>query len=99
MFTYKNVSTQIDLGQLLQILESVCTQLFSFYRSKEVELQRFTLQFVPTLVYNYLSSIVQGHMKTYRCIETLLIGNYILTCKNLVYVYQWLYSKQVNKSR
>lgn len=55
-------------------MENVCTQLFSFYRSKEVELQRFTLQFVPTLIYNYLSSVAQGNKKTCRCIETLLIG-------------------------
>lgn len=55
-------------------MENVCTQLFSFYRSKEVELQRFTLQFVPTLIYNYLSSVAQGNKKTCRCVETLLIG-------------------------
>ncbi|KAJ8725641.1 hypothetical protein PYW08_003824 [Mythimna loreyi] len=59
-----------------QLLENVCTQLFSFYRSKEVELQRFTLQFVPTLIYNYLSSVAQGNKRTCRCIETLLIGLY-----------------------
>ncbi|KAG6457411.1 hypothetical protein O3G_MSEX010289 [Manduca sexta] len=58
------------------MLENVCTQLFSFYRSKEVELQRFTLQFVPTLIYSYLSSVAQGNKNTYRCIETLLIGLY-----------------------
>ncbi|CAB3224534.1 unnamed protein product [Arctia plantaginis] len=59
-----------------QILEDVCTQLFSFYRSKETYLQRFTLQFVPTLIYNYLSSVAQGNKKIFRCIETLLIGLY-----------------------
>ncbi|XP_037869466.1 hyccin [Bombyx mori] len=63
-------------AQLVQILENVCTQLFSFYRSKEIQLQRFTLQFIPTLIYNYLSSVAQGKKKTYRCIETLLIGIY-----------------------
>lgn len=63
-------------SQSQQILENVCTQLFSFYRSKEAELQRFTLQFVPTLIYNYLSSVAQGNKKTCRCIETLLIGLY-----------------------
>ncbi|KAJ0180517.1 hypothetical protein K1T71_003921 [Dendrolimus kikuchii] len=63
-------------AQYEQMLESVCTQLFSFYRSKEVELQRFTLQFVPILIYNYLSSVAQGNKKMYRCIETLLIGLY-----------------------
>ncbi|XP_072944317.1 hyccin [Epargyreus clarus] len=59
-----------------QMLENVCVQLFSFFRSKEVELQRFTLQFVPTLVYVYLSATAQGNSKPCRCIETLLIGIY-----------------------
>ncbi|KPJ15082.1 Hyccin [Papilio machaon] len=59
-----------------QLLENVCVQLFSFYRSKEIELQRFTLQFVPTLMFNYLSAIAQGSSKNTRCIETLLIGLY-----------------------
>ncbi|XP_053625681.1 hyccin isoform X2 [Plodia interpunctella] len=59
-----------------EVLENVCTQLFSFYRSKEVELQRFTLQFLPTLIFNYLSSVALGNKKTFRCIETLLIGLY-----------------------
>ncbi|XP_050664404.1 hyccin [Leptidea sinapis] len=59
-----------------ELLENVCIQLFSFYRSKEVELQRFTLQFIPTLINNYLSSIAVGNSKAVRCIETLLIGVY-----------------------
>ncbi|XP_034840234.1 hyccin [Maniola hyperantus] len=59
-----------------QMLENVCIQLFSFYRSKEVELQRFTLQFVPTIIYRYLSSVAQSITKSCRCIETLLIGLY-----------------------
>ncbi|CAG9585480.1 unnamed protein product [Danaus chrysippus] len=59
-----------------QMLENVCIQLFSFYRSKQVELQRFTLQFVPTLIYTYLSNVAQGNTKACRCIETLLIGLY-----------------------
>lgn len=63
-------------SQYEQMLENVCIQLFSFYRSKEMQLQRFTLQFVPILIYNYLSSVAQGNKKTYRCIETLLIGLY-----------------------
>ncbi|KAI5633094.1 hyccin domain-containing protein [Phthorimaea operculella] len=63
-------------AQYEEMLENVCTQLFKFFRSKEVELQRFTLQFVPTLIYTYLSSVVQTNKKTYRCVETLLIGIY-----------------------
>ncbi|XP_052757424.1 hyccin-like [Galleria mellonella] len=69
-------TNKTDDAKIDQVLENVCTQLFSFYRSKEVELQRFTLQFVPTLVYNYLSSVAKGSKKNYRCIETLLIGLY-----------------------
>ncbi|CAH0748208.1 unnamed protein product [Diatraea saccharalis] len=67
----KQVHAQKD-----EMLENVCTQLFSFYRSKEVELQRFTLQFLPTLIYNYLSCVAQGNLKCCRCIETLLIALY-----------------------
>ncbi|KAL4710708.1 hypothetical protein ACJJTC_004353 [Scirpophaga incertulas] len=59
-----------------EILENVCNQLFSFYRSKEIELQRFTLQFLPTLIYNYLSCEAQSNLKSCRCIETLLIALY-----------------------
>ncbi|XP_059054318.1 hyccin [Achroia grisella] len=69
-------TNQTDDAKMDQVLENVCTQLFSFYRSKEVELQRFTLQFVPTLVYKYLSSVAQTNKTNYRCIETLLIGLY-----------------------
>ncbi|VVD03056.1 unnamed protein product [Leptidea sinapis] len=35
-------------------------------KSKEVELQRFTLQFIPTLINNYLSSIAVGNSKANR---------------------------------
>ncbi|KAG7307594.1 hypothetical protein JYU34_007815 [Plutella xylostella] len=66
-----------DGEQYEKILEDVCVQLFSFYRSQEVELQRFTLQFVPTLIFNYLSLVAQqGTRKICRCIETLLISIY-----------------------
>ncbi|GBP30486.1 Hyccin [Eumeta japonica] len=59
-----------------KVLEDVCMQLFSFYRSRETELQRFTLQFIPTLIYIYLSSVAREDKKTCRCIETLLISLY-----------------------
>ncbi|XP_045518932.1 hyccin isoform X1 [Pieris brassicae] len=59
-----------------EMLENVCMQLFSFYRSKEIELQRFTLQFVPIFIYIYLSSVAVGNTKSIRSIETLLIGLY-----------------------
>jgi len=40
----------------LQVIDPVCHQLFDFYRSLNVELQRFTLELVPTLLWTYMSS-------------------------------------------
>ncbi|XP_012273042.1 hyccin isoform X2 [Orussus abietinus] len=61
-----------------QLIDTVCNQLFSFYRSRELELQRFTLQFLPTLIYIYLNAIAHGDIKNCRTVETLLIGLYNL---------------------
>ncbi|XP_063225017.1 hyccin [Bacillus rossius redtenbacheri] len=60
------------------LIDPVCTQLFSFYRSREAELQRFTLQFLPTLIFVYLNSVAHGDKKSCRSVETLLIGLYNL---------------------
>lgn len=51
------------LGSLLQLMDTVCNQLYNFYRSREIELQRFTLQFLPTLIYIYLNSAAHGDIK------------------------------------
>lgn len=48
---------------LLQLMDTVCNQLYNFYRSREIELQRFTLQFLPTLIYIYLNSAAHGDIK------------------------------------
>lgn len=48
---------------LLQLMDEVCNQLYNFYRSRELELQRFTLQFLPTLIYIYLNSAAHGDIK------------------------------------
>lgn len=48
---------------LLQLVDTVCNQMFTFYRSREIELQRFTLQFVPTLIFIYLNSVAHGDIK------------------------------------
>lgn len=61
-----------------ELIDPVCTQLFGFYRSRELELQRFTLQFLPTLVFVYLNSVAHGDKKSCRSVETLLIGLYNL---------------------
>nr|CAD7431713.1 unnamed protein product [Timema monikensis] len=52
------------------LIDPVCNQLFGFYRSREAELQRFTLQFLPTLIFSC------------RSVETLLIGLYNLEVVN-----------------
>ncbi|XP_015115020.1 hyccin [Diachasma alloeum] len=61
-----------------ELVDTVCNQLFDFYRSREIELQRFTLQFVPTLIFIYLNSVAHGDIKNCRSVETLLIGLYNL---------------------
>ncbi|XP_058055309.1 hyccin 2 isoform X1 [Anopheles bellator] len=58
------------------LIHPICTQLCNFYRSNEVELRRFTLQFVPMLIYLYLNSVALGDKKGCRSIETLLICIY-----------------------
>ncbi|XP_016837615.1 hyccin isoform X2 [Nasonia vitripennis] len=61
-----------------QLVETVCNQLFNFYRSRETQLQRFSLQFLPTLIYIYLNSVAHGDIKNCRTVETLLVGVYNL---------------------
>ncbi|XP_011872166.1 PREDICTED: hyccin isoform X2 [Vollenhovia emeryi] len=61
-----------------ELMDEVCNQLYNFYRSRELELQRFTLQFLPTLIYIYLNSAAHGDIKSCRSLETLLIGLYNL---------------------
>ncbi|KAK0174468.1 hypothetical protein PV327_010234 [Microctonus hyperodae] len=61
-----------------ELVDTVCNQMFSFYRSREIELQRFTLQFVPTLIFIYLNSVAHGDIKNCRSVETLLICLYNL---------------------
>ncbi|XP_058799195.1 hyccin [Phymastichus coffea] len=61
-----------------QLVETVCNQLFNFYRSREIQLQRFSLQFIPTLIYIYLNAAAHGDIKNCRTVETLLVGVYNL---------------------
>ncbi|XP_022190678.2 hyccin [Nilaparvata lugens] len=58
------------------LTEDVCKRLYSCYRSKEVDLQRFTLLFLPTLIYVYLNAVAHGEKKNCRPIEALLLGMY-----------------------
>uniref|UniRef100_A0A8C8A5H3 Hyccin PI4KA lipid kinase complex subunit 1 n=1 Tax=Oryzias sinensis TaxID=183150 RepID=A0A8C8A5H3_9TELE len=60
------------------LLEPVCHQLFEFYRSGVPQLQRFTLQFLPELLWSFLSVSAARDPHTSGCIEALLLGIYNL---------------------
>ncbi|KFP27283.1 Protein FAM126B, partial [Colius striatus] len=61
-----------------QLLEPVCHQLFELYRSSEVRLKRFTLQFLPELIWVYLRLTASRDRQSNGCIEALLLGIYNL---------------------
>lgn len=64
------------------LIDPVCTVLFGFYRSHEEELQRFTLLFLPTLIYIYLNAVAHADKKSCRGVEALLVGMYNLEVVN-----------------
>uniref|UniRef100_A0A8C5W384 Hyccin PI4KA lipid kinase complex subunit 1 n=1 Tax=Microcebus murinus TaxID=30608 RepID=A0A8C5W384_MICMU len=61
-----------------ELLEPVCHQLFEFYRSGEEQLLRFTLQFLPELIWCYLAVSASRNVHRSGCIEALLLGVYNL---------------------
>ncbi|MBN3273044.1 F126B protein, partial [Polyodon spathula] len=61
-----------------ELLEPMCHQLFELYRSSEVKLKRFTLQFLPELVWVYLRVTASRDRQSNGCIEALLLGIYNL---------------------
>ncbi|CAG09282.1 unnamed protein product, partial [Tetraodon nigroviridis] len=61
-----------------KLLEPVCHQLFELYRSSEDRLRRFTLQFLPELVWVYLRITASRDRQSNGCIEALLLGIYNL---------------------
>ncbi|XP_026151297.1 protein FAM126B isoform X2 [Mastacembelus armatus] len=61
-----------------ELLEPVCHQLFELYRSAEDRLRRFTLQFLPELVWVYLRVTASRDRHSNGCIEALLLGIYNL---------------------
>ncbi|XP_063777785.1 hyccin isoform X3 [Pseudophryne corroboree] len=61
-----------------ELLEPVCHQLFEFYRSKEKNLKTFTLQFLPELIWCYLSLSTSRDLQSNGCIEALLLSIYNL---------------------
>ncbi|XP_020849080.1 hyccin isoform X2 [Phascolarctos cinereus] len=60
------------------LLEPVCHQLFEFYRSGEKKLLLFTLQFLPELMWCYLTVSATWKRHSTGCIEALLLGVYNL---------------------
>ncbi|XP_077347405.1 hyccin isoform X5 [Lithobates pipiens] len=61
-----------------ELLEPVCHQLFEFYRSQEKHLRTFTLQFLPELIWCYLSVSTSRDLQSSGCIEALLLSIYNL---------------------
>ncbi|KAG8443027.1 hypothetical protein GDO86_011734 [Hymenochirus boettgeri] len=61
-----------------ELLEPACHQLFEFYRSNEKCLKTFTLQFLPELIWCYLSVSSSRDPQCCGCIEALLLSVYNL---------------------
>uniref|UniRef100_UPI00358DDF8C hyccin-like n=1 Tax=Myxine glutinosa TaxID=7769 RepID=UPI00358DDF8C len=63
-----------------ELLEPVCHQLCEFARSGDVFLSRFTLQFLPALIFRYLTiGLCQDHrLQSSGCLEALLLALYNL---------------------
>ncbi|MBH0219583.1 hypothetical protein GH793_15455 [Listeria monocytogenes] len=61
-----------------ELLEPVCNQLFELYRNSDARLRRFTLQFLPELVWVYLRFTASRERQINSCIEALLLGIYNL---------------------
>lgn len=54
------------------MIDGICRQLLDFYRSGEKQLRKFTLQYIPVLVFLHLTD------KTISSIQTLLVSLYNL---------------------
>lgn len=61
-----------------EFLEPVCHQLLEFYRNREKRLRTFTLQFLPELIWCYLSVSTSRDLQSRGCIEALLLSFYNL---------------------
>nr|SVE83545.1 EOG090X02H3 [Daphnia pulex] len=56
----------------------LCLRLFGYYRESNMESKVFSLQFVPSLIYSYLSAIAQGERKDAGSMQTFLLAIYNL---------------------
>jgi len=58
------------------VIQKLCLQIFGFYRAGPVESKVFSLQFIPSLMYAYLSGIAQGDKQDVGSIQTFLLAVY-----------------------
>lgn len=65
-----------------EIIDPVCHQLFEFYRSKHADLQYFTMELLPTLIWVYLRAVSRNNKKSCGGIEACLLGIYNLETVN-----------------
>nr|CAG4641523.1 EOG090X02H3 [Eurycercus lamellatus] len=61
-----------------ELINILCLRLFGYYRAEATDSKIFTLQFLPSLIYSYLSAIAQGDRKDAGCLQTLLLAVYNL---------------------
>ena len=52
-----------------QLLDDVCGQLLTFYRSREPNLVHFSLQCLPPLIHAYLNAVASRNQKVARRVE------------------------------
>ncbi|CAH1115681.1 unnamed protein product [Psylliodes chrysocephalus] len=72
MIALYNVLSEPQKYKSDHLIDGICQQLLNFYRSGEAHLKRFTIQFIPTLVFLHLSD------KSYSAVQTLLVSLYNL---------------------
>nr|CAG4647730.1 EOG090X02H3 [Moina brachiata]SVE92893.1 EOG090X02H3 [Moina brachiata] len=61
-----------------ELLSTLCLRLYGYYRADVVDSKVFALQFVPSLIYSYLSAIAHGEKKDVGSMQTLLLALYNL---------------------
>nr|CAG4640691.1 EOG090X02H3 [Eulimnadia texana] len=66
------------LGSHSKIINPMCHATFGLFRLRNGELKRFILQFLPSLIYVYLSGLAENDKKGVSSIGTLLLGIYNL---------------------
>lgn len=58
-----NISTNCPVYFQIICIVDVCDVLFKYYRSSEAELRRFTLQYLPQILYLYLNAVANSDKK------------------------------------